>query len=208
MIRAQIGACMPTLTPTCLIMCPQAWISVRISSSLILTPCDSPCWRKTSRRLHEFLDICPHGPNVTKRTFFDVRNDSGYGLPANDSSGNTYPNPNNRTEVSNCFETFTACGYWFEYHYSAFFVTYDNGMNRASFNNITFVPPLVPTVMTVDSAPVESVTNTAIYGPQSNVYLVEGLEIVELKVINWDSGNHPCESSPSTRIPSAPRALC
>lgn len=74
---------------------------------------------------------------------------------------------------------------------NAFFVTFDNGMNRAAFNNVTFVPPLVPTTMTVDSAPFEALTNTAIYGPQSNVYLVENFDVVELKVLNWDSGNHP-----------------
>ncbi|KAG0147247.1 hypothetical protein CROQUDRAFT_61959 [Cronartium quercuum f. sp. fusiforme G11] len=74
---------------------------------------------------------------------------------------------------------------------NAFFATFDNGINRGAFNNVTFVPPLVPTAMTVDSAPTDSLTNPSIYGPQSNVYLVENLDVVELKVLNWDAGNHP-----------------
>jgi hypothetical protein len=48
--------------------------------------------------------------------------------------------------------------------------------------------------MTIDSAPVNAVQDSVIYGPQSNAFVINHLEVVELTVFNWDKGNHPCES--------------
>jgi len=76
---------------------------------------------------------------------------------------------------------------------NVFFSTFENGINRAAFNNVTYVPPRVPTVMTIDSAPENALPNALIYGPQSNAFVINHLEVVELTVFNWDEGNHPCE---------------
>jgi len=74
---------------------------------------------------------------------------------------------------------------------NVFFSTFENGINRAAFNNVTYVPPRVPTVMTIDSAPENALPNALIYGPQSNAFVINHLEVVELTVFNWDEGNHP-----------------
>ncbi|KAH9470396.1 hypothetical protein MJO29_004601 [Puccinia striiformis f. sp. tritici] len=74
---------------------------------------------------------------------------------------------------------------------NVFFSTFENGVNRGAFNNVTYVPPRVPTVMTIDSAPVNALENSVIYGPQSNAFVINHLEVVELTVFNWDKGNHP-----------------
>ncbi|KAG9005058.1 ferroxidase fet3 [Tulasnella sp. 427] len=71
---------------------------------------------------------------------------------------------------------------------NVFFDTYDNGVNRASFENITYNGPLVPTIlsaMTLGS----NAANPKAYGPSASV-LSYG-ETVELLVVNWDAGNHP-----------------
>ncbi|WAR53656.1 hypothetical protein PtB15_3B164 [Puccinia triticina] len=74
---------------------------------------------------------------------------------------------------------------------NVFFSTFENGVNRGAFNNVTFVPPRVPTVMTIDSSPANALENPVIYGPQSNAFVIDNLEVVELTVFNWDKGNHP-----------------
>ncbi|MBW0499229.1 hypothetical protein O181_038944 [Austropuccinia psidii MF-1] len=74
---------------------------------------------------------------------------------------------------------------------NVFFSTFKNGINRGAFNNITFVPPKVPTSMTVDSVQLDALKNPIIYGKQTNAFVVDHLEVVELKILNWDSGNHP-----------------
>ncbi|EFP86676.2 uncharacterized protein PGTG_13058 [Puccinia graminis f. sp. tritici CRL 75-36-700-3] len=74
---------------------------------------------------------------------------------------------------------------------NVFFSTFENGVNRGAFNNVTYVPPRVPTVMTIDSAPANALESPAIYGPQSNAFVISHLEVVELTVFNWDKGNHP-----------------
>lgn len=71
---------------------------------------------------------------------------------------------------------------------NVFFDTFDNGVNRAAFENITYNAPLVPTIlsaMTLGS----NAGNVKAYGPTASV-LSYG-ETVELLVVNWDAGNHP-----------------
>ncbi|KAI9611006.1 hypothetical protein H4Q26_008853 [Puccinia striiformis f. sp. tritici PST-130] len=44
---------------------------------------------------------------------------------------------------------------------------------------------------TFENAPVNALENSVIYGPQSNAFVINHLEVVELTVFNWDKGNHP-----------------
>jgi len=71
---------------------------------------------------------------------------------------------------------------------NAVFATYDNGVNRASFQNVTYNSPLVPTVLTAMTTGSQA-ENVKAYGPSASV--LEYGKVIELDVFNWDSGNHP-----------------
>ena len=65
-----------------------------------------------------------------------------------------------------------------------------NGANYAFFNNITYVPPKVPTLYTALT------TNTAandpyIYGPDTNAFVLQAGDIIDIIVNNNDTGKHP-----------------
>lgn len=64
--------------------------------------------------------------------------------------------------------------------------------NRGCFNNISYVPQKVPTLYTALSAPSsELANNPLIYGVNSNPYVLQMGEIVELLITNYDGGAHP-----------------
>lgn len=65
-----------------------------------------------------------------------------------------------------------------------------NGVNYAFFNNITYTTPKVPTLMTVLSSG-DDATNPFIYGTNTNTFVLEKDEIVDLVVNNMDTGKHP-----------------
>ncbi|RDL33905.1 Multicopper oxidase [Venustampulla echinocandica] len=67
----------------------------------------------------------------------------------------------------------------------------NQNQNRAYFNNISFTPQKVPTLYTALSAPPDIVNDPKIYGPNSNPYVLPYGAIVQLTVINTDSGPHP-----------------
>ncbi len=71
---------------------------------------------------------------------------------------------------------------------NAFFDTFDNGVNRAAFNNITYNMPKVPTLLSALSLG-QNALNDRAYGPSATI--VPYNQVVELFVINWDAGNHP-----------------
>ncbi|ORX38813.1 Cupredoxin [Kockovaella imperatae] len=73
---------------------------------------------------------------------------------------------------------------------NVFFDTYDDGTNRASFNNITYVTPPNPSIFTAWSMGNDSL-NPAVYGAQTHALTYPHLANVELTVYNWDSGFHP-----------------
>lgn len=56
-------------------------------------------------------------------------------------------------------------------------------MNRAAFNDITFQMPMVPTLFSELSMGNLS-SDPAIYGPQTNAYILEAGEIVDLEIVN------------------------
>ncbi|OXV09518.1 hypothetical protein Egran_02719 [Elaphomyces granulatus] len=66
-----------------------------------------------------------------------------------------------------------------------------DGQNYAFLNDTTYLPQKVPTLYTLLSAPEDLVTNTAIYGENTNSLIVEHGEVVEIILNNHDIGKHP-----------------
>lgn len=77
---------------------------------------------------------------------------------------------------------------------SAFYMATDN-TNRGFINNVTWIPPKVPTIMTVESVQPDLLYNPQIYGQQTNVQILKYMEVIDLVVKNSDSGGHPCQFS-------------
>lgn len=65
-----------------------------------------------------------------------------------------------------------------------------NGVNYAMFNDITYTPPKVPTLMTVLSSG-EYAGDAEIYGSNTNTYVLQHNEVVEIVLNNMDPGKHP-----------------
>lgn len=61
--------------------------------------------------------------------------------------------------------------------------------NRAGFNNITYLPQVVPTLATVLSTG-SAASNASIYGTNTNSMVVEYGQLVELVINNYDTGAH------------------
>mmetsp|Transcript_923 Transcript_923/g.1040 ORF Transcript_923/g.1040 Transcript_923/m.1040 type:complete len:631 (+) Transcript_923:2118-4010(+) len=71
--------------------------------------------------------------------------------------------------------------------------TMDNlgdGVNYALFNDITYVPPKVPTLLTVLSSG-KYAGDAEIYGSNTNTHILQHNEIVEIVLNNRDAGKHP-----------------
>lgn len=66
----------------------------------------------------------------------------------------------------------------------------DDGINYAFFNNLTYVQPKVPTLLTVLSSG-DNATHGEIYGSNTNSFVLQKDEIVEIVVNNMDNGKHP-----------------
>ncbi|KAF6010029.1 hypothetical protein HII13_000808 [Brettanomyces bruxellensis] len=66
----------------------------------------------------------------------------------------------------------------------------DDGINYAFFNNITYVAPKVPALGTVLSSGNYS-TNELVYGTNTNSFVLQKDEVVELVLNNNDTGKHP-----------------
>lgn len=64
-----------------------------------------------------------------------------------------------------------------------------NGVNYAFFNNISYVAPKVPTLITALTAG-DDATNPSIYG-NVNAFVLDKDEIVEIVLNNNDTGTHP-----------------
>lgn len=65
-----------------------------------------------------------------------------------------------------------------------------DGISYALFNNITYVAPKVPTLFTVlSSGPLAN--NAAIYGSNTNTFVLQYGEVVEIVLNNMDPGLHP-----------------
>lgn len=66
-----------------------------------------------------------------------------------------------------------------------------DGINYAFFNNYTYVMPKVPTLLSVLSAPENLVKDARIYGSNTNSFVLNSNEIVELVINNEDDNIHP-----------------
>lgn len=66
-----------------------------------------------------------------------------------------------------------------------------DGVTYATFNGKTFTPPKVPTLYTVLSSDDNITTNDLIYGSNTNSFILQDDEIVEIVLNNLDTGKHP-----------------
>ena len=65
-----------------------------------------------------------------------------------------------------------------------------DGLNYAFFNNQTYTRPLVPTLYTALTSDALA-TNTAIYGSNTNAFILQKNDVVEIILNNNDKGRHP-----------------
>lgn len=65
-----------------------------------------------------------------------------------------------------------------------------NGVNYAFFNNITYVAPKVPTLITALSSG-DYAINEMVYGSNTNSFILQHNDIIEIVVNNMDAGKHP-----------------
>ncbi|EIW71885.1 multi-copper oxidase, partial [Tremella mesenterica DSM 1558] len=77
-----------------------------------------------------------------------------------------------------------------EYVLNVFFDTYDDGTNRASFNNVTFQEPPTASIFTALTMGNDSFLSS-VYGKQTNAYAYPHMANIQLTVYNWDAGFHP-----------------
>jgi iron transport multicopper oxidase len=71
------------------------------------------------------------------------------------------------------------------------FGTNVNGQYRGMINGIDYVQQQVPTLYTAMAAPAADVNNPAIYGTNSNPFVLPYMSVVELTVDNHDEFSHP-----------------
>lgn len=65
-----------------------------------------------------------------------------------------------------------------------------NGVGYAFFNNISYVAPKVPTLVTALTAG-EDAMNAAVYGSNTNTFVLDKDEVVEIVLNSQDPGTHP-----------------
>ncbi|KAL2130816.1 hypothetical protein VTI74DRAFT_5927 [Chaetomium olivicolor] len=65
-----------------------------------------------------------------------------------------------------------------------------DGANYAFFNNITYQPPVVPTLYTALSAG-ELATNPSVYGTYTHTFVLQKDHVVDIVLNNLDPGKHP-----------------
>ncbi|KAK5142357.1 hypothetical protein LTR04_002261 [Oleoguttula sp. CCFEE 6159] len=66
-----------------------------------------------------------------------------------------------------------------------------DGQNRAGFNDVSYISQKVPSLFTAFSAPAGLAQNPAIYGVNSNAFVVKQGDVVEIVINNYDAGSHP-----------------
>ncbi|KXS12722.1 multicopper oxidase [Gonapodya prolifera JEL478] len=76
------------------------------------------------------------------------------------------------------------------YTLEAYFDTSDDGTNRAFFNLVTYEQPITPSLLTASTMGVQAQQSLAVYG-QTNSYILQSGQNVELVIVNTDAGYHP-----------------
>lgn len=71
------------------------------------------------------------------------------------------------------------------------FDTFRDGKNYATFNDVSYVPPLVPSLLTAQSMSLNYTSQAAVYGPNANAIVVKHMDVVEIVLQNLDAGSHP-----------------
>ncbi|ODV88242.1 hypothetical protein CANARDRAFT_174079 [[Candida] arabinofermentans NRRL YB-2248] len=66
-----------------------------------------------------------------------------------------------------------------------------DGINYAFFNNYTYVEPKIPTLLTALSSPEIYTNNAKIYGSNTNSFILNKGDIIDLIVNNEDDNKHP-----------------
>lgn len=66
----------------------------------------------------------------------------------------------------------------------------NNGVNYAFFNNLTYTPAKVPTLLTVLAAG-DNAVNPAVYGSNTHSFVLQANETVDIILNNEDTGRHP-----------------
>lgn len=72
-----------------------------------------------------------------------------------------------------------------------FQVTTD-GINRGMFNDLPYLPPKTPSLNTMLFQGNYSYS-TEVYGPQSQAFILNHLDMVEIVLNNLDANAHPCK---------------
>ncbi|EJU02139.1 ferroxidase [Dacryopinax primogenitus] len=78
------------------------------------------------------------------------------------------------------------------YNWTIAFDTYDDGTNRASLlpDQSTYISPLVPSLFTQQTMG-QGALLPRVYGQQTNVFVLNHLDNIELYIYNSDSNSHP-----------------
>jgi len=78
------------------------------------------------------------------------------------------------------------------YQLDVLFDTLGDGQNYAMFNEISYKPPIVPTLLTALSVPSNYSTNPTVYGTSTQPLVLGHNQMVEIVLNNGDAGKHPC----------------
>jgi iron transport multicopper oxidase len=68
-----------------------------------------------------------------------------------------------------------------------------DGQNYGMFNQISYKPPIVPTLLTALSVPSNYSTEPTVYGTSTNPFILGHNNMVQIILNNGDKGNHPCK---------------
>jgi iron transport multicopper oxidase len=66
-----------------------------------------------------------------------------------------------------------------------------DGINYAFFNNYTYVAPKIPTLLTALSAPKDLINDARIYGSNTNSFVLNSGDVIEIVINNEDNNKHP-----------------
>lgn len=73
------------------------------------------------------------------------------------------------------------------------FVENTDGLNHGMVNDVPYIPPYVPTLHTVITIGEQYERELVVYGPQTNAYLFDLDQVVQVVINNLDDGPHPCK---------------
>lgn len=83
-----------------------------------------------------------------------------------------------------------ALGFDITYGLDVYFSQFTDALNHGTFNNITYVAPKVPSMMTALTMGKDAL-DAGVYGRQSNAHIAPHMKEIQLVVNNYDAGNHP-----------------